>query len=453
VVHAASGHPAPDPIVFLDGGPSFGGISTFALDLYFAGASYAADHDLVLVDTRGTGLSTPNLACPELDQAELDAFYAPPSVNAQGLPIYRRALRDCRSRLVGGGAQLSLYNTAESAADIEALRQSLGVRQWNLFALSADGSLGLTYLRLFPNGIRSAVIDSGMSTQMLWGLEYDRGLAEELESIFSGCAANTACRNAYPGIRHRFYKLVHHLQRHPVMITFPDYLPHPVRLRMDGVGLYLDTLFSIFPGNRFAPDTIHDLLATVWRQTHGELVETYRELFGTGPAESSHINDVLAQGKTMSYVCHDSVGFFTHHDLHQPARDIPPFAPRYLDPDYDWRTPCCSPSRRRAVGCGTSVSPQRCRANLCTARSRRWFSQASTTPVCRRTSSARWTRSSSTRSTSSSPQVLTCSWRRTTPPATALARSQARSWRVRGTRPTLRASGRSPASTSRHRRA
>ena len=40
-----------------------------AVDLYFGGAPYARDRDVVLVDTRGTGLSQPRLGCPEFDRA------------------------------------------------------------------------------------------------------------------------------------------------------------------------------------------------------------------------------------------------------------------------------------------------------------------------------------------------------------------------------------------------
>jgi pimeloyl-ACP methyl ester carboxylesterase len=143
--------------------------SPTAVDAYFAGASFTADRDLVLVDTRGTGASTPYLGCPELDEAEVTSFYSGPTVNVDALHIYRPALRECRHRLTAQGIDLASYNSAESAADIEALRKALGVERWNLLAASADGTLGLTYMRLFPKGIRRTIIDSGMSTQMLWG--------------------------------------------------------------------------------------------------------------------------------------------------------------------------------------------------------------------------------------------------------------------------------------------
>ena len=335
IVPARSTHPAPDPIVFVEGGPSVGAIAPFSLDFYFAGARFAFDHDVVLVDTRGTGLSRPYLGCPELDHAAVDAFYAPPTVNAQAAPILTAAVQACHDRLAARGIDLAAYTTAASAADLDDLRRALEVTRWNVLAASADGGLGLTYLRLFPAAVRSLIVDSGMSTQMQYDLDYDRGLAQELDSIFAGCAATPACATAYPGLRERFLRKVAQLNAHPVSITFPDYRPHPVTLQLDGAGLYADTLFSIFAGNRFAPSGIPFLLDTLWRQTHGELVQTYREAFGTGPTVSDHENAFAAQGKTLSYVCHDSLNFLTPADLAQAALDVPPFAPRYLDPDFD----------------------------------------------------------------------------------------------------------------------
>jgi pimeloyl-ACP methyl ester carboxylesterase len=335
IVHASAPRPAADPIVFLDGGPSFGAISDFAFGAYFAGARFAAKRDVVLVDTRGTGLSTPRLGCPELDRAEVRAFYAPPTINSQVLPLYTAALRHCHDRFTDRGIDLAAYNSAESAADLEALRRALGGPRWDVVAFSADGTLALTYMRSYPGGVRTAVIDSGMSTQMLWGLDYDRGRNEQLDKIFAGCAANAACRAAYPHLRALFYAKARQLQRHPIDITLPAFQPHPVTLHLDGVGLFADVLYDIFPGNKFAPSSIPYWLDRMWQETHGHLVAAYRDAFGTGPAENGHRDDFFAQGKTLSYVCHDSVNFITEQDLRDAAHDLPFYAARYLDPDYD----------------------------------------------------------------------------------------------------------------------
>ncbi len=170
---------------------------------------------------------------------------------------------------------------------------------------------------------------------MLWELDYSRGLARELEKIFAGCRHNAACTAKYPHIRQRFYAMVRHLQKQPLTITFPTYRPHAVKLVLDGVGLYYDTLGAIYPGDKYGPSELLGLLEDVWRETHGEIVALYREFLGTGPQVNSHRNRFFAQGKSLSYLCRDSVNFITRNDLRQAARDMPPFAPRYLDPYFD----------------------------------------------------------------------------------------------------------------------
>ena len=65
---------------------------------------------------------------------------------------------------------------------------------------------------------------------------------------------------------------------------------------------------------------------------------------------NAHTNDFLAQGKTLSYACHDLVPSLTPRALRRAARELPPLAPRYLNPDYDL-----------ALGFTTFVSPGGCR--------------------------------------------------------------------------------------------
>jgi pimeloyl-ACP methyl ester carboxylesterase len=336
VIRSSAAHPRQDPIVFLDGGPSFGAIAGFAPTWVFNG-DYYGDRDVILVDTRGTGIAKPRLGCPELDRAEVRAFYSGRSINSRALPIYRQALAHCRDRLTAKGIDLAAFTSAESAADLESLRRALGVHRWNLLAFSADGVLALTYMRLYPQSLRSVILDSAQSTQMLWGLDYDRGYAAQLDAIFAGCAADPDCHAAYPGIRRSFFRMVHRLHAHPATITFPRYRPTPVQLHLDGGGLYADAIYSIYPGDKFSPSEIPDLLERIWRETHGELVQVYREWFGRGPTENGHANDFVAQGKSLSYLCHDVVNFITRADRRQAAEDLPPFAARYLARGFDLR--------------------------------------------------------------------------------------------------------------------
>jgi len=337
VMRAVTRRPKPDPIVFVDGGPSFGAISDFAAFSYFGGASYAEDRDVVLVDTRGTGLSVPRLGCPEFDQADEASFFAKPYFYAPkpAVAAWTQGLSACRDRLIGDGIDLASYDSAESAGDLEALRQALGYKKWNLIALSADGVLGLTYMRLYPDGIRSAIIDSGIPTQVQDGLDFWRGGTEMLEKIFAGCAANAACNASYPGLRSSFYDFVGRLQAHPARITIPDVGGKPLQMSISGAFFYEDAIYGIFPGDRFEPEHITGLISELWRAAHGELTQVYIERVSSPDPPAFDSDSFLARGKTESYRCRDSVGFITRSDLRRAAADVPSLAPYFLDPDYD----------------------------------------------------------------------------------------------------------------------
>ena len=70
VMKSTSATPAPDPMLYLSGGPGQPGLANNmqAFDAAFA-APVQSKRDLVFLDQRGTGDSIPSLACPEVNDA------------------------------------------------------------------------------------------------------------------------------------------------------------------------------------------------------------------------------------------------------------------------------------------------------------------------------------------------------------------------------------------------
>ena len=68
----------------------------------------------------------------------------------------------CHDRLVQHGVDLSAYNSAATAADIEDLRVVLGYSKWNLYGGSYGSRIALTVMRDFPQGVRSVILDSAI---------------------------------------------------------------------------------------------------------------------------------------------------------------------------------------------------------------------------------------------------------------------------------------------------
>ena len=119
IVPAASPTPAPDPVVYLSGGPGEDPIQAAKVVI---DAGLNRDRDLILISQRGEYDSQPALTCANLEEwraTSLGVAYDS-AVNKQQ---HLEATTACHNQLLGSGADLSAYNTTENAADLADLRE------------------------------------------------------------------------------------------------------------------------------------------------------------------------------------------------------------------------------------------------------------------------------------------------------------------------------------------
>jgi pimeloyl-ACP methyl ester carboxylesterase len=135
-------------MLLLAGGPGQGSASSFGLDFGVLARIYRQmlpGYDLAAFDGRGTGRSGA-LDCPGAQRS-----------SAGDLATIRRGVVSCARRLGRGSG---LYSTAAHVADIDAVRQSLGVDRISLFAVSYGTQLALNYARAFPQHVDRLILDS-----------------------------------------------------------------------------------------------------------------------------------------------------------------------------------------------------------------------------------------------------------------------------------------------------
>ncbi|MFD2686900.1 alpha/beta fold hydrolase [Streptomyces phyllanthi] len=233
MVPSTSPRPRPDPIVFFAGGPGADAIGDIPL-LTEAGLNH--DRDLVVMSQRGTLSSPPALTCPEIDrfyQQRVHLRYDAPSTGRR----YVQAAAQCRERLTGQGVDLAAYNTMESAADVADLRRALGVQRWNVFSHSYGTDLALTYMRMFPEGIRSVSLDGVVPPSVATPGWTWSSVKEALDNILSACADQPSCRQRYPDLGATFTRLVRELEARPVTtnVTVPEV--GTVKVVLDGGAL------------------------------------------------------------------------------------------------------------------------------------------------------------------------------------------------------------------------
>src|SRR5882672_8336861 len=182
-----------DPIVYLAGGP--GDIAPLEVNGLIA-ADFIRDRDIVVMSQRGTMFSEPALTCAAIDDFNRELlglrFYSEATERA-----HLAATKVCHQELAATGADLSAYNSTESAADFADLRKVLGFAAWNVYGTSYGSYLAQTLMRDHPEGIRSVVLDSVLPTTYTIPGNWQYARAG-FDNLFQACATETACNAAPP---------------------------------------------------------------------------------------------------------------------------------------------------------------------------------------------------------------------------------------------------------------
>ncbi|WP_165422814.1 alpha/beta hydrolase [Ktedonosporobacter rubrisoli] len=234
------------PSIRMDGGPGGSSLKGQAAplteELY---DKLYGDQVWIMFDQRGTGYAEPYLGCPEVMQAKYAAM--------QGQEVQGDPQQQCHDRLVQSGVDLNGYNTIQNAADVRDLAQALGYKQVNLYGVSYGSRLTLSVMRLFPDMVRSAIIDGVYPTQIEHGDDVDRDGA--IERLIKSCEQNEACAHKYPQLRQHYDELLSMAQKKP--LSFQDTDPETQKtyqVSLDGTSLK-DQLFQ----DMYSPDKIPGL--------------------------------------------------------------------------------------------------------------------------------------------------------------------------------------------------
>lgn len=180
------------PLVFLTGGPGGSGIADISGAPQLLSA-LAQDRDVIAVDPRGTGLAIPRLDCGPVDS---------------GGPLRVRIARGCLTRLRAAGVPVEAFNTTESAADVVAILDALGVERADLLGASYGTRLALTVARDHPTRVQRMVLDG----------TFPAGASLFDQPNRSGARAIRRLLADRPGTARRFAALVRQLDRHPARI-------------------------------------------------------------------------------------------------------------------------------------------------------------------------------------------------------------------------------------------
>ncbi|HDS1103384.1 alpha/beta hydrolase [Stenotrophomonas maltophilia] len=205
-----------DPVFFLAGGPGQAA-SEVAVIVDTALRQVRKQRDIFLIDQRGTGGSNP-LTC-------LGADGKPLPIDEEAAPS-EALLRDYAQRCAAslkGRADARFYTTSEAIADLDAVRQALGVDQLNLVGGSYGTRVAQRYAGAYPQHTRSIVIDGVVPNELVVGGDFANTFEDAITLQAAQCRKNAACSKRFPvDTAAQLRSVVATLRRAPVTVDYRD---------------------------------------------------------------------------------------------------------------------------------------------------------------------------------------------------------------------------------------
>jgi pimeloyl-ACP methyl ester carboxylesterase len=195
--------PAKSAIIVNFGGPGASTTAMRSIPPSWFGAAYA-DHDVLLIDDRGTGGSGA-LDCPayQHDTGPLLAIVG-----------------ECATQL---GASATDFSTAEVAADDDAIRAALGYNAVDFVGTSFGAVDASAYATRFPSHLRSVVLDSPVGEPDLNPIAAAAARTRrDVALIGVLCSRSRACGRSAAGAVDSVRWLVRRVRRSPVVGTGLD---------------------------------------------------------------------------------------------------------------------------------------------------------------------------------------------------------------------------------------
>jgi pimeloyl-ACP methyl ester carboxylesterase len=204
------------PIVFLAGGPGAPGIGMGRVPVYFRlFQQLRTVSDVILLDQRGLGMSSPALDCPATP-VPADAFAG----SANWLRELTAKSRACAEHWRGRGVDVSAYTNDASADDLDDLRQALGAERISLIGHSYGTLLAQAAVRRHGRHLERVVFAGTEGPDHLLALP---GVWDALVRKLSDFASeDPSIRELVPDMEALFRRVLEKLERQPLTLAIAD---------------------------------------------------------------------------------------------------------------------------------------------------------------------------------------------------------------------------------------
>lgn len=301
ILPARSANPAPDPVFIFDGGPGMGAAEGFE------GWAWRFDklrdeRELVLIDQRGTGDSSPLPCCrigdPEKAQTYLKDMFPVEYVNR------------CREELEKEN-DLRYFHTVLAIRDTDAIRQAMGYQKINVAGGSYGTYFGLLYMKHYRPYVRAAFLFSVAPPNWLYPACLAQDTEVALQRLFDDCAADPECASDYPTFKKELYSLAATLKQSPIHTG----ITNPINQKSETVTFTYHNFIQIIRALLYSNQRskwIPAFIYWAYRGTWFPLVEYAVSYF-------KDMNDHLMDGMLLCVTCSETIPFIDVDKARQDA--------------------------------------------------------------------------------------------------------------------------------------
>ena len=309
VVPALNLDPISDPVVPLAGGPGQG-----AVDFYTSYAQAFAplnrDREILLVDQRGTGESTP-LRCA-MDEELIEGSMS----DEEAIRLTEECLRELPY-------DPRFFTTSVAVRDLEAVREALGYPSLNLYGVSYGSRVAQHYARRYPETTRTIVLDGVVPPDLPLGPDIALEAQRAVDNIFARCAEDAACSEYFPDVADTFARVREELAEAAVDVRLVDPVSGEVdTIRFGGAAFAVAIRLLAYHPNSIAliPLFVHEAGEGNFQPLAAQYLTIARGL-----------SDALATGMHNSVMCAEDTPRYDLANLDRGALDASYLGPVLVD--------------------------------------------------------------------------------------------------------------------------
>ena len=308
IVPSLSSQVSEDPLVIFNGGPGqasseIGGFVKVAFK------AIREHRDIILIDQRGTGLSTP-IQCDADESQDLSKGY--------NVADHSSSIKECRSK---HALPVEYFTMENVVADTHLILNKLGYNHVNLWGVSWGTRTAVHYLRRYPEHVRSVMLD-GVLPPDVGIFETDFASATRaLDMLTKACNESVECFQAYGDVGALVERLAQKAREGNLRYVGNDpILGDPVDVKLDFISLVQN-----IRGLLYAPQK-----ATMLPMALKKLDEGDGRSFVALISDGVMMSKSMYLGATLSLLCGEevprvtpeqakamSLGHFTRDSYHQ----------------------------------------------------------------------------------------------------------------------------------------